>query len=106
MRPVGTVGPVRQALLEAVRELVQPNRGPTLLEMAAHAQVGRVAVMSTVDNMVRSGDLVIARRRWVAYCRKPVAEYAPASPQDDAALDDSQRSAAADLAQFLDAWAR
>lgn len=101
MRPVG---PVRQALLTAARELAQPTRGPTLLELAAHAQVGRVAVMSTVDNMVRSGDLVIARRRWVTYCRKPVAEYVPADQVQPE--PECQSSAAADLAQFLAAWAR
>ena len=101
MRPVG---PVRQALLTAARELAQPTRGPTLLELAAHAQVGRVAVMSTVDNMVRSGDLVIARRRWVTYCRKPVAEYVPADQVQP--HPECQASAAADLAQFPAAWAR
>lgn len=77
-RPAGTVGEVRQTLLQAAGLLVQPHRAPTLQEMTAHAQVGRVAAMNTVKNMVRSGDLVIVRRRWVAHSAKPVAEYAPA----------------------------
>lgn len=83
MRPPGSTGPVHQALLQAARELVQPNRAPTLLDMSVAAKVGRVAAMNTVKNMVRDGELVIVRRRWVAHAAQPVAEYAPADAQDD-----------------------
>lgn len=83
MRPAGTVGEVREALLCAARVLAQPNRAPTLQELSAHAQVGRVAAMNTVKNMTRAGDLVIVRRRWVAHSAKPVAEYAPADAVDE-----------------------
>lgn len=82
-RPEGAIGEVRQVLLAAAAALVQPHRAPTLLDLAAHAQVGRVAAMNTVKNMVRSGDLVIVRRRWVAHSAKPVAEYAPANAPED-----------------------
>lgn len=83
MRPPGTTGEVRQALMQAARELVQPHRAPTLMDMSIKANVGRVAAMNTVKNMVRDGDLVIVRRRWVAHAAQPVAEYAPADAPDE-----------------------
>jgi len=83
MRPAGTFGDVRQALLSAARELVQPHRAPTLQDLSARACVGRVAAMHTVKNMVRDGDLTIVRRRWVAHSCRPVAEYAPKDAPPD-----------------------
>ncbi len=71
------MGEVRQALLQAARDLALPARAPTLQELTTRACIGRVAAMNTVKNMVRSGDLVIVRRRWVMHSCKPVAEYAP-----------------------------
>lgn len=102
MRPIGTVGEVRQCLLLAAVELVQPNRAPILQELAGHAQVGRVAAMNTVKNMVRSGDLVIVRRRWVAHSAKPVAEYAPASASDNCRHGHGW----VDLGRCMSGWAR
>lgn len=82
MRPTGSVGEVRKALLQAARELARPHCAPTLQEMTAAAQVGRVTAMNTVKNMVRDGDLVIVRRRHVVHSCKPVAEYAlPNAPE-------------------------
>ena len=101
-RPAGTVGEVRQALLSAAQALVQPHRAPTLQDLAAQAQVGRVAAMNTVKNMVRSGDLVIVRRRWVAHSAKPVAEYAPA----DAQADCRHGHGWVDLGRCVAGWAR
>ena len=95
-------GEVRQALLDAARTHVQPNRAPTLQELAATAQVGRVAAMNTVKNMVRSGDLQIVRRRWVAHSAKPVAEYAPA----DAPKECRQGHGWVDLGRCVAGWAR
>lgn len=102
MRPEGTVGEVRQALLAAAESLVQPHQAPTLQDLAAHAQVGRVAAMHTVKNMVRAGELVIVRRRWVAHSAKPVAEYAPATAQDDCRHGHGW----ADLGRCMAGWAK
>lgn len=101
-RPSGSVGEVRQVLLHAARDLVLPNRAPTLQDLAAHAQVGRVACMNTVKNMVRDGELVIVRRRWVAHCAKPVAEYAPA----DAGIECRSGHGWVDLGRCVAGWAR
>jgi len=102
MRPAGTVGEVRQALLAAAQSLCQPHRSPTLQDLAAQAQVGRVAAMNTVKNMVRAGDLVIVRRRWVAHSAKPVAEYAPATAPDDCRHGHGW----VDLGRCVQGWAR
>ncbi|WP_295378417.1 hypothetical protein [uncultured Pseudacidovorax sp.] len=76
MRPAGEV---RQALLDAALALTTPERSPTQLELAMHAQVGFKAARATVQNMVRSRALVIVRLREVDYRPRPVAEYCPAS---------------------------
>lgn len=102
MRPSGSVGEVRQSLLEAARVLTVPHHAPTLTELSAHAQIGRVAAMNTVKNMTRSGDLVIVRRRWVAHCAKPVAEYAPADAPDDCRHGHGW----VDLGRCIGGWAR
>lgn len=101
-RPAGSVGEVRQALLFAARALVQPHCAPTLQDLAAQAQVGRVAAMNTVKNMVRAGDLVIVRRRWVAHSAKPVAEYAPAN----APAECRHGHGWVDLGRCVAGWAR
>ena len=75
MRPAGEV---RAALLKAASDLHTPNQGPTLQELAARACVGYDAARRTVDNMCRSGALVIVRKRPVAYHSRPVAEYVAA----------------------------
>lgn len=74
MRPAGEV---RQALLDAALALTTPERSPTQLELAVHAQVGFKAARFAVQNMVRSRALVIVRPRTVPYRNRPVAEYAP-----------------------------
>lgn len=101
MRPTGSIGEVRQVLLQAARTLTQPHSAPTLMELTNQARVGRVAAMNTVKNMVRDGELIIVRRRWVAHCAKPVAEYAPAD-----APDDCRGYGWADLGRCVAAWAR
>ena len=78
MRPPGEIS---LALLGAARELWTPEQGPTLNELAMHAQVGKDAAEKAIKNMTRHGRLRIVRTRAVAYRNKPVAEYAPA---DDA----------------------
>ena len=80
-RPRGQHGEVAQALLEAMARLATPERAPTLLELAHAAQVGRMAALSTLKNLVRGGTVCIVRRRWVTYRSSPVAEYAPAAGQ-------------------------
>ena len=88
--------------MRAAKEQVQPHRGPTLLELASAAQVGRVAAMNTVKNMVRDGELQIVRRRWVAHAAQPVAEYAPA----DAPEDCRGGHGWVDLGRCVAGWAR
>lgn len=101
--PIGRpVGEIRQALMHSARAQVQPNRGPTLLELASGAQVGRVAAMNTVKNMVRAGELQIVRRRWVAHSAKPVAEYAPADAPDECRHGHGW----VDLGRCVAGWAR
>ena len=80
MRPQGEIS---RALLGAARELCTAEQCPTLPELAAHAQVGYDAAMTTVKNMTRYGRLRIVRTRNVAYRNKPVAEYAPAEEAAD-----------------------
>ena len=74
MRPAGEV---RQALFDAAVALTTPDRSPTMLELALHAQVGYVAARRTIDNMRRAGILVPVRERKVEYRNRPVAEYCP-----------------------------
>ena len=102
MRPPGTTGDVRQALLQAASTLVQPDCAPTLRDLSAKANVGRQAAMNTVKNMVRSGELVIVRRRRVPHCAKPVAEYAPPAANDDI----QQGYGWVDLGRCIGGWAR
>ncbi len=71
-------GEIHTALLEAARELTTPERAPTLMELAHHAQVGMQAARDTVPKMKRHGALRIVRTRRVDYRNRPVAEYAPA----------------------------
>ncbi|SIR00330.1 hypothetical protein [Pseudacidovorax sp. RU35E] len=74
MRPAGEVS---QALLQAAAALATEERAPTQRELAMKAQVGFTATRLTIKNLVRAGHLVRVRARAVAYCNKPVAEYAP-----------------------------
>jgi hypothetical protein len=100
-RPRGQHGEVAQALLDAMAELVTPERAPTLLELAHAAQVGRLSAERTLGNLVRCGTVSIVRRRWVTYRSSPVAEYAPAAGRG-AGLDDGPQR----LAQAMQAMGR
>jgi Cdc6-like AAA superfamily ATPase len=87
MRPAGEI---RQALLQAARDLATPQQAPTLTELAHKACVAVSAARRTVDNMKRAGELREARTRKVDYRNKPVAEYEPAPPapqQDEGYVD-------------------
>jgi len=95
MRPVGEI---HEALLDAARRLVTPDRAPTLMELAQHAQVGMQAARDTVPKMKRHGALRIVRTRRVDYRNRPVAEYAPAEGSD------AGPGAGVDLGQALAAW--
>lgn len=95
MRPAGEI---RQALLQACATLAQPQQGPTLRELAAHARVGLDAAQRTVDNMRRAGVLHSPRTRRVPYRNRPVAEYEPA-PGARPAAPPSQG-----LARVMTAW--
>lgn len=98
MRPLGEIS---LALLRAAQELATPDKGPTLAELAAHAQVGYDAARATVPKMARHGRLRIVRTRAVAYRNKPVAEYEPAQ----VAADDEPAAGAGfvDLGQVISA---
>lgn len=96
MRPAGEV---RQALLRAAEALVQPDRGPTLQELAAQACVGMVAARRTVGNMTRAGQLrKLPQGRRVPYRNRPVAEYVPAQKVQ-------QGEGFVDLGDVLRVWA-
>lgn len=79
MRPAGEV---RLALIQAARditrELGMPDRGATMAEMCARAQVGRDCARNLVPKMKSAGALRIVGERRVDYRNRPVAEYAPA----------------------------
>lgn len=83
MRPAGDV---RQALIQAAREVVAElgqqdsaggRRGATLAELAARACVGRDAAHTHVPKLKSRGHLQIVGERRVDYRNRPVAEYAP-----------------------------
>jgi hypothetical protein len=97
MRPAGEV---RHALLRAAEELVTPDRGPTLMELASCARVGLEAARRTVDNMKRCGALTVPRTRRVEYRNKPVAEYAPAI------MDPPKDEGYVDVASIFSIWAQ
>jgi hypothetical protein len=103
MRPAGEV---RQALLQAAGDLVYVEdgrpRGPTLQELAARAQVGAKAALTTVKNMTRSGALRPIGERKVPYRNRPVAEYAPALELEGCA----EGPGFVDLGRLLAVWAR
>lgn len=96
MRPAGEI---RQALLDAALALTTPERAPTQLELATHAQVGFKAARWAVQNMVRSRALVIVRMRKVEYRARPVAEYCPAKRLRQAGVP------ASELPRVFAAWA-
>ena len=84
MRPAGDVS---KALLQAVRDLMTADRGPTAREVAAAAQVGLSVAEQTLWNMRRYGKLDVPRTRRVPHCKKPVAEYALPSRKVVPAMD-------------------
>jgi hypothetical protein len=92
-------GEIHMALLDAVEALATPEQGPTLAELAAHAQVGLQAARDTVPKMKKHGVLRIVRTRRVGYRNRPVAEYevVPPAAKTDEAADDG-------LARVLSAW--
>lgn len=91
MRPAGEI---RMALLQAAADMAHiadgRERGPTMQELAARAQVGVKAACTTVKNMTRSGALRVVDKRKVPHRNKPVAEYAlprAETPPDDEYVD-------------------
>lgn len=102
-------GEIADALMDAMDRLATPQRAPTMLELAQAAQVGRLAAERTLSNLVRRGAVKIARRRWVAYRRSPVAEYVRCTPADQAAAQAAaaeQGAAAGRLTAAVQAMAR
>lgn len=97
MRPAGEI---REALLRAACELLTPEQGPTLHELAQRAQVGKEAARRTVDNMKRHGHLCVVRQRRVEYRNRPVNEYAPARVVGEASIGHAY------LGNALAGWAR
>lgn len=75
MRPAGEI---RQALIQAARDLAHSGRGATLAELAEKACVGRDAARIHVPKLKSRGHLQIVCERRVEYRNRPVAEYAPA----------------------------
>lgn len=100
-RPGRPTGEVSAALLRAVQELVTPEQGPTLRELAGRACVGRLAAKNTAANMVRQGLLVVVRTRPVPYRTKPVAEYGIACADQD---EDKGITGMASLVGAMSVW--
>ena len=84
MRPAGEI---RLALLQACRELVTPERAPTIREMAARARVGYAVAYSTVDKLRRAEQLCVVRRHREPHCNRWIAQWAPVDVQPVSALD-------------------
>jgi hypothetical protein len=102
MRPLGQIS---TALLSAADKLAYEvggqRRGPTLQEMAHHAQVGIQAARDAVHNLRRAGKLVPVAERKVDYRNRPVAEYAPKRKAEEA-----QDDAFFDVASVFAVWNR
>ena len=81
MRPAGEIS---KALLQAVEQLATVDRGVTLREIAAHAQVGLDAARSLIPKMKRHGRICICGERKVAGRNRPAAEYGLPRQQDAA----------------------
>lgn len=90
---------IRDALLASARALTTPDRAPTLLELATHAQVGLQSARDNVPKLKARGHLRIARTRRVDYRNRPVAEYEPAHSSDADA-----QAGFVDLGQAISAW--
>ena len=93
MRPVGEIS---LALLGAVVELRTDVQGPTVRDLALHAQVGLDAATETMKNLKRHGHVRIVRTRRVNYVNRPVAEYDLPEPEPGAGF--------VDLGNVVSAW--
>lgn len=94
MRPAGTVS---QALLKAVQQLATPERGPTLREIAAAAELDVTVARRAIPNMKRYGRIRICGERRVQGRNRPVAEYGMPVVRAEAANDFS-------LSMAIAAW--
>lgn len=78
MRPLGSVGEIRQAIRIALRE-----HGPMAqADIPAHACISRSASLNTVKNMVRSGELAPVGKASRPHCKRPVVIYDFADPAE------------------------
>lgn len=108
MRPA-EVGPaIVKAAEDYIRELnaqmqgtPDGRKGATLAELALGACVARQTARNLVPKLKSRGHLEIVGERRVAYCNKPVKEYAPARRDPELVM-----SGAAVLAGCLQGWAR
>lgn len=96
---------MRRALDGACRKHATAERGTTLRELAALAGVGLDAAESTLENMVRAGQLGKLKSRRVDYCSKPVAEYVPADLLPKAINAAPEPTGCMVLTTALQAWA-
>ncbi|MEG0414387.1 MAG: hypothetical protein RR584_16155 [Comamonas sp.] len=94
MRPAGTIS---QALLKAVQQLATAERGPTLREIAAAAELDVDVARQAIPNMKRYGRIRICGERRVQGRNRPVAEYGMPLARAEAANDFS-------LSMAIAAW--
>ena len=100
MRPRGSIGEVRSAIREAVHA-----HGPlSQRDIVRHACVGLDAARSTVENMVRSGELEAVGHERRAHCKKWVALYDLAAPPGPAEGHESHDGGLLVLSGALSAW--
>lgn len=102
MRPAGEISTaILTAAADLAREESGQRRGPTVRELLQHACVGYEAGLNTVKNLTRAGKLTPIAERRVDYRNRPVAEYAPAMPAEDA-----DEAPFFDVASVFTAWAQ
>ena len=70
-------GDVRQALQRAAVNLHATGAGANWRELAAHACVGYSVAKTTVQNMVRAGELEACGEEPAPHTRRPMKRYRP-----------------------------
>jgi hypothetical protein len=95
-------GDVRQALQRAALNLHASAGSANWRELAAHACVGYSTAKTTVQNMVRAGELEACGEEPAPHTRRPMKRYRPATVA--ASVGSRPGAGHEGLAQALKAW--
>jgi hypothetical protein len=92
------LGEVRHSIGVALRDLEARQGSASWIELAHYAQVGRAAAKTTVQNMIRAGEIEVCGLRRYAHARRPMVlvRYVDKSAGDPVAA----------LGAALQAWHR